>query len=490
MKLLIRADANTMIASGHIQRCLSIADAIAQEDVEVVFVSSEVEAKQVLAGKKYRCIILENDYREKDNEIPLLVELIQKENADGILVDSYEITNEYLYELAKKCPLAYIATMKNIEFSGDLLINYTQYSKQKYFEEKYSEMQKKGFLLQGERYVPLRGEFQNISQRTRKKIEKILITTGGSDPDEMSFEILMECISHKKLQDMQYTVVVGNYFQHVDKLEELVKRCSKVELKCNVKNMSELMKTHDMAVSAGGTTLFELCACGLPTVSFAMADNQIPMTTYFEEKGIIPYAGDERQNKVEVVQKVVNQFEYWITHIDEINEMSMKMSSLVDGLGAKRIAEKIVDMMSDERLKEACEKDKDLLLDWANEKKVREASFCSETITREQHEKWFQKVLNSNDILQFIFYKGNIPIGQIRLEKEQESAIISYSIAKEHRGKGYGKGMVEMLEKEVQKNHPEILELQAFVKKDNIASQKVFEGLGYQKSDDRYRKRM
>lgn len=490
MKLLIRADANRTIASGHIQRCLSIADAIVQRDVEVVFVSSEAEAKQVLAGKKYQCIILENDYREKDNEIPLLVELIQKEKADGILVDSYEITDDYLSQLAKECPLAYIATMKNIEFSGKLLINYTQYSKQKYFEDKYYEIQKKGFLLQGERYVPLRSEFQNIPQRTRKRMEKILITTGGSDPDNMVYDIVKECIEHKSMQSMQYTIVVGNYFQHVDKLEELAKRCSKVELKCNVKNMSELMKTHDVAVSAGGTTLFELCACGLPTVSFAMADNQIPMTTYFEEKGIIPYAGDERKNKAEVIQKVVNQFAYWMTHIDEMDEVSVKMRTLVDGLGAKRIAEKLVDMMSEEKLKEACEQDKDLLLEWANERQVREASFCSETITREQHEKWFQKVLNSDEIFQFIYYKENMPVGQIRLEKEGANAIISYSIAKEYRGKGYGKKMVAMLEEEVKKNHPEILELQAFVKADNIASQKVFEGLGYEKNDDRYRKRM
>lgn len=480
MKLLIRADANAAIASGHIRRCLSIADAFEQKETEIVFVSSEVEAKQVLAGTKYRCIILENDYREKESELPLLREIMQREAVDGILVDSYEVTGDYLSRLAKECPLAYIADTEQNDFHGDMLINYTQCVKRQHPETK--------FLLLGERYVPLRREFRNVPHRRREKVERVLITTGGSDPDGMSGDILRGCMGSKLLRDVHYTVVVGNYFEHVDKLEKLAEKCSQVELKYNVTDMAQLMKTHDAAVSAGGTTLFELCACGLPTVSFAMADNQLPMTRYLEECGAIAYAGDERDNKESVVQKVVRQLEDWMFHIEEMNERAARMSRMVDGLGAERIAEKLTDMMRDEELREATEKDMDLLLEWANENGVRAASFCSRPITREEHEKWFEKVLNSNHTFQFIYEKKGLPVGQIRLETEQQSAIISYSIAKEYRGKGYGKRMVEMLEREVHRNHPDIVELQAFVKENNIASQKVFEGLRFKKCGDRYSK--
>ena len=146
--------------------------------------------------------------------------------------------------------------------------------------------------------------------------------------------------------------------------------------------------------------------------------------------------------------------------------------------------------MRDEELREVSKNDIDLLYEWANDTSVREAFFCSRQITKEEHEKWFQKVLNSDSIFQYLYYRKNIPIGQIRIEIEQESALISYSIAKEYRGQGYGKRMVEMLEKEVIRNHPKILELQALVKENNIASKKVFEALGFKKCEDGYRKRI
>ena len=345
MKLLIRADANARIASGHIRRCLSIAAGFVDTKVEIVFVCSELEAKRVLDGTKYKTIILENDYREKDREILLLKDIIHKEHVDGILVDSYEVTERYLSELGKVCRVAYIATMKDIDFTGNLLINYTQYAKQKYFDEKYSKLKQSGFLLQGEKYVPLRKEFFKIPHRDRKKIKNILITTGGSDPDNMSYAILMACMSISQLKDMSYTVVVGNYFKNVEQLEKLQKKNPKIVLKHNVSNMSELMKYNDVAVSAGGTTVFEVCACGLPAISFSMADNQIPMAEYFDQKELIPYSGDERTQHTEVLINIRNILCGWTEHIDKVNEQSKKMQSAIDGLGAQRIAKKLMDMM-------------------------------------------------------------------------------------------------------------------------------------------------
>lgn len=345
MKLLIRADANERIASGHVRRCLSIADGFGGTKVEIVFVCSEPEAENVLEGTKYRSIILKNDYREKDGEIQLLKEIINKEHADGILVDSYEVTERYLSELGKSCPIAYIATMKEIDFTGNMLINYTQYARQKYYEEKYLRLKERGFLLQGEKYVPLRKEFLNISHRNRKNIKNILITTGGSDPDNMSHAILLACMGTTSLKDINYTVVVGSYFKNTEQLEELQQKNPKIILKYNVSNMSELMQQNDVAVSAGGTTLFEVCACGLPAISFSMADNQIPMAEYFEKKGLIPYAGDERIQFSEVLINIQKLLCNWMEQIDKINEQSKKMQSVIDGMGAKRIAGKLVDMM-------------------------------------------------------------------------------------------------------------------------------------------------
>ena len=344
-KLMIRADANAVIASGHVQRCLSIADAFDKRDVEVVFIFSDGEAEKVIEGKGYRTIILENDYRQKDTEVPDILKLIEREKADGILVDSYEITDYYISEIAKRCALAYIATMKEIDFKGNLLINYTQYKKQSYFQQKYGDIARQGFLLQGEKYVPLRREFQKIPLRKRRRIERILITTGASDPNDIVEDILTACTQSEELANLKYTVVVGKYFGNADKLEELKRAHAQVRLEYDVKNMSELMKTHDAAISAGGTTLFEVCACGLPTISIALADNQLTMTEYFKDRGVIPCAGDVRQDRKWVIANIINQILYWQNHIGEVNIGIEKMQMLVDGMGAERIAAKLLEMM-------------------------------------------------------------------------------------------------------------------------------------------------
>lgn len=344
-RLMIRADANAVIASGHVQRCLSIVEAFDKRDVEAVFIFSDEEAEKVIEGKGYRTIVLKNDYRQKDAEVSDILKLIEREKADGILVDSYEITDYYISEIAKRCALAYIATMKEIDFKGNLLINYTQYKKQSYFQQKYGDIARQGFLLQGEKYVPLRREFQKVPMRKKKHIERILITTGASNPDDVVEDILTACIQIEELTNLKYTVVVGKYFGNVDKLEEQKRAYAQVRLEYDVKNMSELMKTHDVAISAGGTTLFEVCACGLPTISIVLADNQLTMTEYFKDRGIIPCAGDVRQDRKQTIANIIKQILYWQSHIEEANIAIEKMQMLVDGMGAERIAAKLLEMM-------------------------------------------------------------------------------------------------------------------------------------------------
>ena len=347
MKLLIRADANTKIASGHVKRCEAIADAFSQQAVEVVFVVSDYEAKKVINNDAYRCIVLNNDYKKKDQELAQICGIICKEKANGILIDSYEITEKYLLEISKICAVAYIATYKPIDFHGKMIINYAQKGKINFFKTKYNELYRSGYLLQGDQYVPLRKEFADIKNKHIQQVERVLITTGGSDPDKMAETIFLACMQCDKLKVKKFTIVVGKYFRYAEELEKISKEYSQLQLEYDVRNMAELMEKHDIAVSAGGISLFEVCACGIPTICFSMADNQIGMANYFDEKGCVIYAGDEREDKISVVKNIVEQLSYWLKHIAELNYLSTKMKKRVDGKGASRIADKLMHMMEE-----------------------------------------------------------------------------------------------------------------------------------------------
>ena len=130
--------------------------------------------------------------------------------------------------------------------------------------------------------------------------------------------------------------------------------------------------------------------------------------------------------------------------------------------------------------------DMDIIYKWINDDEVRTNSFNSDYIEYETHVKWFNEKINSDNSYMYIILNNNKEIGTIRLEKHNSKAIISYLISNEYRGKGYGNKVIDLIKKEAIINNIDILE--AVVKKDNIASRKIFINNGFFEiqENDRY----
>lgn len=143
--------------------------------------------------------------------------------------------------------------------------------------------------------------------------------------------------------------------------------------------------------------------------------------------------------------------------------------------------------MSNPYIRPVTEDDSRLLYEWRNEELVRKNSFKQEIIPWENHNQWFQKMLASDNEQAFILVDGNDFIGQVRLTIEDDIAEISYSIDKKFRCLGYGSIILQLIENMVAETMPNI-KLCAQVKGDNIASQYLFEKLGYTKSVIKYEK--
>lgn len=132
-------------------------------------------------------------------------------------------------------------------------------------------------------------------------------------------------------------------------------------------------------------------------------------------------------------------------------------------------------------LKRASKEDCNLLFNWINDEDVRKNSFSSDKILYEDHIKWFNNKINSDKCIIFILKFKDTPVGQVRIDIESEIAVISYSLDKNYRGKGVSVVMLSLLEEEIINNNIDINKLIGFVKFENIASQKVFEKLKYNK---------
>ena len=136
---------------------------------------------------------------------------------------------------------------------------------------------------------------------------------------------------------------MGKLFTNLTGLEALVAANPAIHLHYNVSDMASLMKQCDYAVSAAGTTLYELCALGIPCISFSMAENQKIMAETFSDTGAVPYAGDIQNKSSEDMQLILTNIKNHLISLSQDFSKRMaqhkNMRELVDGCGAVKIAE-------------------------------------------------------------------------------------------------------------------------------------------------------
>lgn len=131
-------------------------------------------------------------------------------------------------------------------------------------------------------------------------------------------------------------------------------------------------------------------------------------------------------------------------------------------------------------LVEAKREDIDLLFEWSNDSECRKNSFNSEKIEYIEHEKWFLNKMNDENCKIYLYIFNDEKIGQARIEVQESTGLIGYSIKRQYRGQGHGSRILSLLEKKIENTvDTKIKYLIGKVKFENLASQKVFEKLEY-----------
>lgn len=336
--IIFRADGNGLIGSGHIMRCLSIAVALRQLGEESLFLLGDSTMQHIVKERGFQVQILESHYDNMESESNTIKQYLTRGNL--VVVDSYYVTKLYLDSLMKSAIIVYIDDLMKVPTNVDFIINYNCYADQKLY--KTVPKAKNSYLL-GTTYVPLREEFQNIPYVVRKKCTKILITTGGTDEFNISGQILEKICAVKELKEMEFLVVVGAMNKHLEMLKSLAKKYNQIRICTNVVCMSELMRESDIAISAAGSTLYELCAVGVPTVSFSFVDNQDQAITCMESMGNLLSAGRYQVEGSIVIKRIVDKVSQLIKTYDLRCKIHNRCKRLVDGKGANRIAMKLME---------------------------------------------------------------------------------------------------------------------------------------------------
>nr|WP_296455213.1 UDP-2,4-diacetamido-2,4,6-trideoxy-beta-L-altropyranose hydrolase [uncultured Acetatifactor sp.] len=331
----IRADANETIGSGHVMRCLSIADALKQQGQQVCFLTADENAAGLLEARGQAFRVLHTDYRRMEGELEALEELLA--GGGFFLADSYFVTAAYLDRVRERLPVGYLDDMCRRDLAADLLIDYNIFAEARLYEGcKAAE-----FLL-GPEYAPLRAEFAGNACETRARASRVLITTGGGDRYNLAGQLLEKALAHPGTACLEYHVVSGAYNVHLAELKALERRHGNLRIYSNVSDMCGLMRDSDIAVTAGGSTMYELSALGVPMVCFSFVDNQERIVEGFVERGLVGFGGNYLLQGEAMAAEAAEAIALLAGDRELRQTYSRRLQAVVDGRGAMRIARRII----------------------------------------------------------------------------------------------------------------------------------------------------
>ena len=339
--ILFRADGNEKTGSGHIMRCLSLADAAGDRGIGCCFVTAGAEFREIIEERGHKCVVLGTDYSDMESELPSLIKILNDARSDAIIVDSYCVTQAYLEALRHHERLIYIDDLAAFAYPVDVLINYNIYAPDMGYERLYAQKERPVLLL-GAQYAPLRREFQNMGfRRPSEKAGNVFVSTGGADSEHIALRLIQYLKSHR---NPRYTFhfLLGAMNRDREEIENLVRNMSNIVIHKNVTNMRELMCSCDAAISAAGSTLYELCACSVPIITYILADNQIAGARKFADRGLALLAGDAR-SEANFCDTLLCELDTLARDYTLRMAMAERAYSVVDGKGADRVISAITE---------------------------------------------------------------------------------------------------------------------------------------------------
>ena len=340
MNVLIRADGNERIGSGHIMRTKSIAAQLKGLGAKVLYALADERGKRLI-NNEFQSVVLSSNYECLDDEIDALSSVVKEQEIKLILLDSYFVTPKYFKELKKLAKVAYIDDLDAFAYECEALINYGAFFDKNEYKARQN-LAKKYFL--GSEFAPLRAEFgstQKSSKNTQKK--QVLLTTGNTDLLGIMPRFLEAFLSDESLKNLEFLAISGAFNEHENQLLALSAKHKNIKVLKSPENMAQIMAEADFVLSAGGSTLYELASLAKAVICFSIAANQNNIKSW-AEAGAMLYAGDAKADSHSVVAKSVNLLKSLLNDENLAKTLGQKAHFFVDVKGAIRLAKELLSL--------------------------------------------------------------------------------------------------------------------------------------------------
>lgn len=502
MKVAFRADASSIIGTGHIMRCLVLAEAVRRSGGEATFVCRELPGHlcDMIAARGFhvRCLRADAAGAPRANawapphgglgtawqtDAEQTLEALETERMiDWLVVDHYAIDARWESALRLLCrKLMVIDDLADRSHDCDLLLDQNLVAGM--FDRYANKIPQHCELLVGPKYALLQRQYSELHRVARVRngaVKRVLIYFGGGDFDNVTGMVLRAVHSLNR-PDVFFDIVIGKDSQHRKAILQQVARHSNINLHMDLPSLAPLMAEADLAIGAGGTTSWERCCLGLPAVVITLADNQKALSDELARRGCIMLLGHKNEVSEVTLANVLGAIFDDGIHPD----WSAKCLNLVDGEGVGRVFG-IMALHPQPALvaRLARPDDESLILRWANDTVVRQNSFVSAAIDADGHGLWFRKRISNTDRCNIYIIETvtGASVGQVRFELGGDAWEIDYSIDPLFRGRKLGKALLDAGIKGFRARNGRC-NILGRVKATNIVSQKVFKALNFDFED-------
>ena len=354
MKVVFRADASIQIGTGHVMRCLTLADALTAHGAKCEFICREHPGNLIahIQNKGYNVHSLSmgktadtdlthskwlGSTQAQDAEAcaPLLSEL----EPDWLVVDHYALDAHWETALTHYyCKLMVVDDLADRQHACNVLLDQNLGRTTDHYAHLVPNSCN---LLCGANYALLRPEFADlraysIQRRTRPQLKQLLVTMGGVDKDNVTAKVL-NCLRGSPLpKGCEITVVMGATAPWLADIQQQAQTMPwPTTVYAGVNNMAQLMAESDLAIGAAGSTSWERCCLGLPTLLLVLADNQASGALALEESG----AAIALKNPQDIPHAIEQCLSSTTAH--SLSSMSISSAKVSDGEGVQRIMAKL-----------------------------------------------------------------------------------------------------------------------------------------------------
>jgi UDP-2,4-diacetamido-2,4,6-trideoxy-beta-L-altropyranose hydrolase len=501
MKIAFRADASFQIGTGHVMRCLALADALAALGAECHFIcrAHDGHLSETIGERGHKAHMLPSPatqpsddetalpyaawlgcgWQEDARQTRALLDGLQPE---WLVVDHYALDAKW--ESAVKpdaVRLLVIDDLADRTHAGDALLNQNLGAEAADYT---GLVPAKTRLLIGPRFALLRPEFaarrDSLSATGRGPKNNWLACVGGTDPHDVLGKIIE---AWKMMQQPRppLDIAVRADSPNVPALKQSLAGVRGATLHTHATDLVELMARADLLIGTTGSISWERCCLGLPSVMGTVAENQ--------RKNLDELAWHRTGIGVGAWQDVVPKnlaalFDKIKRHPRLLQAMGQRSMRLVDGKGACRVA---VTLLLDRlQLRPAARDDALLALEWRNEESTRRYSFDSSPLVPEKHFEWWQSSINSPTRDLLIAEIGKLSVGVLRLDRAEAEAAVSVYADPALTGLGLGAAILEAGLSWCRRARPETKRLVAEILPENKASRAAFGKAGFVQYADQW----